>query len=592
EPLPEALRGQPVIWSTANLKEVVSAVPSPFSWATIRLTVRDLIESTVRRSNHVCPPGLRWARLYRGHPYFNLSLMQWMFYDAFGIAPARMNRLLGGQQPEIRVPPGNPFLGRGGLGRLRGVVRQIADAGRAAAEIERACADASAATRRVLATDVGTKTEAEILDDFYAMGAVYLRFMPEFMRANSQAASWLDNLANTLERLLPGRGRALSTRLLAGTGGIASAEQGYRLAELARTAAADARARAFFLTAQSLPRPNELAAPAEQPAPDASLPLATDWRRKLDGTGSGRAMERFLEEFGHRGVDELEIAQPRWVEDPSYVVETVRQHILGGLETPPEHAAARRAEAEREVAARLRFHPLRPLVGWMVGQARRASALRENSKSVLVLTMMPPRRGALEIGRRLAARGVVRTSEDIFYLTSTDMMALVDGSWDGAGAQRLVDDRRARNRRHYEEGAPDVVLDDRPLAVDHGPASVDAAGETFAGLGVAAGTARGAARIVRHPRDGASLQKGEVLVAPTTDPGWTPLFLRAAGLVMETGGYLSHGAIVAREYGIPAVANLPGIMTALRDSDPLLVDGNTGRVTRQKAPAAAAGGAS
>jgi pyruvate,water dikinase len=79
------------------------------------------------------------------------------------------------------------------------------------------------------------------------------------------------------------------------------------------------------------------------------------------------------------------------------------------------------------------------------------------------------------------------------------------------------------------------------------------------------------------------LQKGEVLVAPTTDPGWTPLFLRAAGLVMETGGYLSHGAIVAREYGIPAVANLPGVLDAVGDGDWLIVDGDHGRVLRRGA---------
>jgi pyruvate,water dikinase len=108
-----------------------------------------------------------------------------------------------------------------------------------------------------------------------------------------------------------------------------------------------------------------------------------------------------------------------------------------------------------------------------------------------------------------------------------------------------------------------------------------AAGTIFEGLGVAAGQAQGPARVVLHPRDGHRLLKGEVLVAPTTDPAWTPLFLRAAGLVMETGGYLSHGAIVAREYGIPAVANTPGILDAVVDGDDLTVDGDAGRVVKR-----------
>jgi pyruvate,water dikinase len=102
----------------------------------------------------------------------------------------------------------------------------------------------------------------------------------------------------------------------------------------------------------------------------------------------------------------------------------------------------------------------------------------------------------------------------------------------------------------------------------------------WSGISVSPGIASGSARIVRHPNDAAHLLQGDILVAPSTDPGWTPLFLRAAAIVMETGGFLSHGAIVAREYGIPAVANVPGILKALHDGEPIAVDGSRGRVTR------------
>ena len=101
-----------------------------------------------------------------------------------------------------------------------------------------------------------------------------------------------------------------------------------------------------------------------------------------------------------------------------------------------------------------------------------------------------------------------------------------------------------------------------------------------AGIGVAAGRASGRARLIRHPGENTRLQAGDVLVAPSTDPGWTPLFLRANALVMEVGGYLSHGAIVAREYGIPAVVNVPGVMKALKDGEHLTVDGDEGKVYR------------
>jgi pyruvate,water dikinase len=102
----------------------------------------------------------------------------------------------------------------------------------------------------------------------------------------------------------------------------------------------------------------------------------------------------------------------------------------------------------------------------------------------------------------------------------------------------------------------------------------------YCGVATGTGRARGKVRRLRHPAEGLALQAGEILVAPSTDPGWTPLFLKAAGLVVETGGYLSHGAIVAREFALPAVVNLPGIFAALQDGDLVEVNGGDGTVRR------------
>ena len=104
----------------------------------------------------------------------------------------------------------------------------------------------------------------------------------------------------------------------------------------------------------------------------------------------------------------------------------------------------------------------------------------------------------------------------------------------------------------------------------------------WSGIAVSPGAAEGIARLVRHPGDAAHLQQGDILCAPSTDPGWTPLFLRASAIVMETGGYLSHGSIVAREYGIPAVANVPGILSALQDGERIFVDGSQGKIVKSR----------
>jgi pyruvate,water dikinase len=108
-----------------------------------------------------------------------------------------------------------------------------------------------------------------------------------------------------------------------------------------------------------------------------------------------------------------------------------------------------------------------------------------------------------------------------------------------------------------------------------------AAGRRMMGAGVSSGRARGTARVICHPSEGARLQPGDILVAPSTDPAWTPLFLRASAVVMEVGGYLSHGAIVAREYGLPAVVNVAGAVSTIEDGQLLTVDGDAGEVLVQ-----------
>jgi pyruvate,water dikinase len=127
-----------------------------------------------------------------------------------------------------------------------------------------------------------------------------------------------------------------------------------------------------------------------------------------------------------------------------------------------------------------------------------------------------------------------------------------------------------------------------PPVAQAAPARAGTDDAVLRGVAVGAGLVRGIARVIHHPADGRRLQKGDILVAPSTDPAWTPLFLKAAGLVMETGGYLSHGAIVAREFAIPAVVNLPGVLATVRDGDLLEVDGGSGRVRIIEADGAAA----
>lgn len=238
---------------------------------------------------------------------------------------------------------------------------------------------------------------------------------------------------------------------------------------------------------------------------------------------------------------------------------------------------------------------MRPFIRWATKRARHGAARREGAKSALVARLEPLRTIFMEVGRRMHALGFLDAADDIFFLTWPEIDAFMRSWWDGRGARTLVKDRKAQRDVWLLEEPPDVIFIDADghiqsgddvsavsvnAAVQKGPDPTKLSGERLAGTGVAAGIATGRVRILRHPNEGHRLGPGEILVAPSTDPGWTPLFMPAAAVVMEVGGFHSHGAIVAREFGIPAVANIPGLLTTLRDGEVVTVDGDAGVIIR------------
>jgi len=213
---------------------------------------------------------------------------------------------------------------------------------------------------------------------------------------------------------------------------------------------------------------------------------------------------------------------------------------------------------------------------WVTGLAlhrtRQLAGMRETHKDYLVRVLAHARAQLAILGAELAGRGLLVAADDVFFLELREVAAALDGT----DQRALVADRRAEydrelRRRHI----PRVLLSDgtEPEAEHAAPAPEGA----LVGVPASAGTVTGVVRVVLDPAD-AHLEPGEILVAPSTDPGWTPLFLTAGGLVMEMGGSNSHGAVVAREYGIPAVVGVPDATARLHTGQTVTVDGAAGTV--------------
>jgi pyruvate,water dikinase len=291
------------------------------------------------------------------------------------------------------------------------------------------------------------------------------------------------------------------------------------------------------------------------PDPEADLPSALE--RLVRGELSSA---EFLDRFGHRGPQEMELAQPRWREVPQQ---------LPGRESGNPLKLTRPSHPEERWARLLQQAGLGPKEASPLRQdfelAQTYAGLRETSKHYLMMGYAQIRRILLELDQRHELR------DGIFYLEPAELGALIAGR----NLRPLIKERRQRRQLALSLEVPAVLFSDDLEAVGR---PVGALGATeLQGIPLSAGVAEGPALVLSEPSLPAR-SNDYILVCPSTDPAWVPLFLHARALVMESGGVLSHGAIVAREFGLPAVAGLPSIHRRLRTGQKLKVDGNTGKL--------------
>lgn len=306
-------------------------------------------------------------------------------------------------------------------------------------------------------------------------------------------------------------------------------------------------------------------------APEPAFDLAGGLRALSEGALS---REQFLERFGHRGPGEMELANPRWREAPHSVPAGPARSAQAasaadtGPEAPgivPHLPPPGPADLLWQSLTRGKIHS--PKIETYRARARRFTALRETAKHFLMLPYEALRLLLLELDRRHGLDG------GIFFLEPGELR-LLEG---GEDLRPRTVERRKRRALLLGLEAPRVLFSDDLEAVGR-PSAPPEAGESMQGTGVSAGAAEGEALVLRSPEGAPPDARDFILVCPSTDPGWVPLFLRARGVVLETGGVLSHGAIVAREFGLPAVANIGDACARIRTGQRLRVDGSAGTV--------------
>ncbi|HNC95087.1 MAG TPA: PEP-utilizing enzyme [Myxococcota bacterium] len=310
------------------------------------------------------------------------------------------------------------------------------------------------------------------------------------------------------------------------------------------------------------------------------------------GQALGERFERYLAHFGQRS-NNWSIDQPFWIEDPTPTLDFLREYTRMSAGVRHHHRLRqRREELEAEAARELLLlpHPLTSAFYRLLRSARIATWLSEESNYWIEgLGSFRIRAICLEAGRRMVRAGAITEVEDVFYLDFADLLAALEGR---PAAEVAAD--VARNRARYleataivppvelgpspEGGAPPMELSRVLDLFFGGPTPPLTEGWTLAGFGASPGLARGPVRIISSLEEAHRVRHGDVLVTPTTSPAWTPLFGSVAALVTDSGGLLCHGAVVAREYALPAVVGVGRATEVLQEGQWVEVDGRAGLI--------------
>jgi len=299
------------------------------------------------------------------------------------------------------------------------------------------------------------------------------------------------------------------------------------------------------------------------------------------GSDASDAIRAWLDKYGMRCVGEIDITRPRWSERPT----TLLLMILGNIRNFEPGAGKRRFEQGRQEALKKEHELLERLRALpdgdqkadeakrMIDRVRTYIGYREYPKYGMVCRYFVYRQALLEEAERLVRARVLREPEDIFYLTLHEIHGVV--------RTNQVDHELIRERREafklYQGLTPPRVLTSEGEAVSGAYRREDLPAGALVGLAVSAGTIEGRARVILDLSD-ADLEPGDILVTPYTDPSWTTVFVAIAGLVTEVGGTMTHGAVIAREYGLPAVVGVEHATQRIRDGQRIRVHGTEGYV--------------
>ena len=556
------------VYTRANIGEVYPNPVGPLTWS---LIARPHSEQAFREGWEILgafdrdefdPNDIEILGCFGGYGYLNVSVMRVFAVRTPGLTPEMIDFTVWGEQAD--APPYRPMPSDESASRTEQI---------------------TATMGRILATE----GLPELLDDIRAVDALeqsrpeltalsdlgllaHLRSLPQHFHPlyrRHVVVTFSGTVALGLVASICGEvlgDPTLCIGLISGLGDVDSAQPSFELWELGRqVAASEILSGEFGNGVEGL-----------------TVRLA----RSAEGKKFLADFSGFLGRHGSRGPDEWEMRSPAWETRPELALAAIdRMRLSPGTQTPLERRARLSAERERLTAEVLdRLAPTPDLMAQFSAGLRSAQVFlsgRERTKTTIVRVVHEMRRAARELGERMVAAGHLERPEDVCLLEDDELDGFVANP---AGLHETIK-RRIEDYQRLQQVIPPFIVHgevppietwQRRSSLGGEPASP---GTMLQGIGGCPGKATGRARIVVEPGHPEGLGPGEILVAPITDPAWTPLFLAAAAVVVDVGALVSHAVIVSRELGIPCVVSATDATRRIRDGSLVTVDGTNGTVT-------------
>lgn len=560
-------------WTRANLAEVMpdhgSAQAVDAYEQLLNIAQRQLLGPLLAPEEELGPP----FKVFGGRAFFNLS--QLCHIGRFSRVPrAATLRSLGhseGIRPEDEEAPARPS--------TRAIVRAVPTMvrllwlGARTPQLLRRLDQRNAETRSRLSVDATSLDDREI----WARLTEWRASAPDAMAVVLTLGGVMvyeEALRKACRSVGQDYDAFVYAQLAAGEPSV-STQQAFDLVELASVARQEPSAAAYFV---------ERAGEADW----------HDVRERLRGTRFLEAFDRFLDKYGHRGQYESDWALPKYREDPTPLLFAIRTHLLNPPAESREVIAARLtrqaadgwASFDAKLSAWQRL-TLRPRVKALLTRLKRRYLGREYCRSELVRVMYPARQLHLALAARFVDRGWLDTRDDYFVLLLSEIESVIAGRADPSTLRATVTARSAVRAREATLTMPLFMRQselEQVLAgatITRTPQDGDVSDDhRLTGFCVSRGAVEAEVVVIRDPRDFTLMRRGAILVAPATDPSWTPLFTLAAGVIVEVGGILSHASTVAREYGLPALANVKHATARLRTGERVRLDASAGTVKR------------